>query len=139
MFNIYICNTYLGDNIYDIKLKGVKKELIKKYNLVEKGAMKEYWLNNVLVTNNQQRLDYKYVIDNKIEYIKDKNILIQDYQEEECIPFQFYNTDIEEEFFYYQNSIDGVEINLREYNDYSVLFFRTEVLNNFNKLNNFYI
>ena len=49
-------------------------------------------------------------------------------------PFAFYETDYEEEYTLYENTIDDVRINFKEFKNYGELEFITDDLNKFNKL-----
>ena len=148
MYNIYICNKQkqsydidMNNEIYNIKLSNDyhKQLLIEKYNLINNSKIKEYWLKNVLITSDKVKNRFEYVIDINISYNKDNNYILHEYQTENCESFQFYEVDIEEEFILYTNKINDVEIILKEFVDYCTLTFRTDKLNNYKKLDIFYI
>ena len=148
MFNLYICNndkimydSNINNEIYNIKLSNNyhKPLLIKKYNLINISKIKEYWLNNVLVTSDKIKQHFEYIIDINISYNKDNNHIFHEYETKSCENFQFYEVDIEEEYSLYTNKINGVEIILKEYYDYCTLTFKTDELNNYKNIDIFYI
>tara|TARA_Y100000389_G_scaffold204626_1_gene258437 strand:+ start:593 stop:877 length:285 start_codon:yes stop_codon:yes gene_type:complete len=84
-----------------------------------------------------------YLIKKNIKFYKiyDKNIkynneyLIKEYDLKNCIPFNFNDSHLEEEYILYVNIINNIKIVLKKYNDYISLEFETNDLINNN--NNF--
>ena len=111
--------SHINNDIYNIKIQLDKKEqLIKKYGLKEVGEYKEYWINNVQIISNGDTFDFNYFEDIYIEYDDTKKILINEYKEVPCIPFSFYRTDLEEEYYLYKNESNGMLIKLKDYSRY---------------------
>ena len=51
------------------KIKIEEKDFyIEKYNLISKGNVKEYWINNVMVLDNDNYKVFKYVEDISVDY-----------------------------------------------------------------------
>ena len=63
--------------------------LIKELNLIKKGVIKEYWINNVQIISLNNNLSFNYINDISIHY--KNNFLIQNYDKIKCKPFNFYD------------------------------------------------
>ena len=91
MFIYNFCKS-LDNGIYDEKIKIEEKDFyIEKYNLISKGNVKEYWINNVMVLDNDNYKVFKYVEDISVDYAD--NYLIQEIRMDDCISFNFFKTD----------------------------------------------
>ena len=56
---------------------------------------------------------YNYIKDISINYVN--NILVQEIASINCIPFNFYKTDLEYSYELYSNTIDGIDYELKDY------------------------
>jgi len=126
-------NESVQDNFYNIRIKLTDKETyLKRYNLSYKDNYKIYHKNNILIKSNENGLEYYKIIEKSIQhnndylFIEHVKVLIE--------PFSFYETDYEEEYKLYENTIDGIIINFKEFKDYGELEFITDDLNKFNNL-----
>jgi len=129
MYTITKISNTIDENIYDIKLPlSIKDNLINKYHLESYGKVKEYWINNVkiLCLKNSFLFDYFIAEDNVID--QDLNILIEKYNKIECLPFNFYTTDIEDEYELYQTENSDFSVQMKVYKNYLVLELSSENL-----------
>ena len=132
MYSIIPCKK-INDNFYDIKLDLSKKDNnIKKFNLQNKGLNKIYYKNNICIESNNKNIKYFKKVDLNINY--KKNYLYSEFNIEEINSFPFYETDYEEEYILFENTIDDVKIQLKEYKNYCELEFITNNLKKCNKL-----
>jgi len=133
MYNYYYCNK-LNDNFYNQKININKlTSLIKEYKLINKGIIKEYWINNVKIISNKGEIKFYKVVDKNIFY--KNNYLIQEYEEYDMIPFNFYETKLENEYILYKNTIENIDIFLKKYDDYiTIEFCSKNLINNDNFL-----
>tara|TARA_Y100000389_G_scaffold205052_1_gene262458 strand:+ start:1115 stop:1504 length:390 start_codon:yes stop_codon:yes gene_type:complete len=116
MFIYNYCLKY-GDNFFNEKIDLSKKsEYINKFNLINKGNVKEYWINNVMIVDREGNKVFKYYEDISVQY-KD-NYLVQNVKLEDCISFNFFKTDTECEYELYGNIIDGIIYNLKVYDKF---------------------
>lgn len=140
MYIIYPYSDKVGENNYNIRIKKVKKpSFIKKFNLQEKGILKEVWENNVCIVFSNQMKEFHYIQDLNISYDEDKKILIQELNITPCSMYNFYKTDTEETYHLYEGTKYDINIKLKEYADYLILSFETTDLDNFYKEDIFYI
>ena len=132
MYSIIPC-IKINDNFYDIKLNLSNKDNnIKKFNLQNKGLNKIYYKNNICIESNNKNIKYFKKVDLNINY--KKNYLYSEFNIEEINSFPFYETDYEEEYILFENTIDDVKIQLKEYKNYCELEFITNNLKKCNKL-----
>ena len=132
MYSIIPC-IKINDNFYDIKLDLSNKDNnIKKFNLQNKGLNKIYYKNNICIESNNKNIKYFKKVDLNINY--KKNYLYSEFNIEEINSFPFYETDYEEEYILFENTIDDVKIQLKEYKNYCELEFITNNLKKCNKL-----
>jgi len=132
MYSIIPCKK-INDNFYDIKLDLSNKDNnIKKFNLQNKGLNKIYYKNNICIESNNKNIKYFKKVDLNINY--KKNYLYSEFNIEEINSFPFYETDYEEEYILFENTIDDVKIQLKEYKNYCELEFITNNLKKCNKL-----
>ncbi len=114
-----------GDNFFNEKIDLNKKsEYINKFNLINKGNVKEYWINNVMIVDREGEKNFKYYEDISVQY-KD-NYLVQEVKLEDCISFNFFKTDTESEYGLYENIIDGIIYNLKVYDKFISFSFISE-------------
>ena len=115
MFSFIKILNYQGENIYDIRLPLTEKDkLLNKYNLNFKYKEKKYYLNNVVITLNPNGNNYNYEEDLSINI--ENNYIIREYKVKECPIFNFYNTDVEENYRLYSNETG--DIILKDFNNY---------------------
>tara|TARA_B100000787_G_C16122619_1_gene263416 strand:+ start:267 stop:683 length:417 start_codon:yes stop_codon:yes gene_type:complete len=132
MYNYYFCSE-INDEFYDHKLdKNKLKYFIDRYKLISKGLVKEYWLNNVNILSNDGSLSFRKIIDNTISY-KNK-YLIHNYDINECVIFNFYESHLEDEYILYEKIYENIKIIIKEYTDYITLHYESENIINNNKL-----
>ena len=142
MYSFHPCKVHLlrGDRgfqndlcMYDEKIdKGGLNDLIQKYSLLKKGKINEYWINNVeIIKQSNGESTFNYVTDLSITYDPSKKLIIREYKMEECIPFNFYTVDIQEEYILYQTIKDGIDILVKEYDEYLTLEYRSESMKSF--------
>ena len=117
MYSFHICNL-IDNNIFDEKIDiSLFNSYIKKYNLSNLGKRKEYWINNVeIIKNYKNIMSYNYINDINIYY--ENNILIRNYEIEECMPFQFHDTDSECEYDLYSSENNSITFELKKYDTY---------------------
>ena len=132
MYTAYICNQILNENIYDIKLplSDIDK-YIEYYNVTKKHIVKEYWDNNVVILFNEyNECEFNYIEDFNINYDSNKKLLIHEYKQHNCIPYQFYNVNNEEIYTLYENIKEDIHIKLKNYKDYFTVDITSNELNN---------
>lgn len=138
-YSFYKCNI-INDVFYDEKIENkLKNSYLDKYNLIDKGFYKQYWINNVLVQMNDSNKSFKYVRDVSISYDKLDNVLVHEYETKECESFGFYDSDIESEYNLHESDIDGVKIMLKDFKEYFTLEYSCDDISSFKKLINNYI
>ena len=124
MYNYYFCST-INNTFYDHKLSNkYLSHLIDKYDLICKGDVKEYWINNVQIISTNDDLQFNKIIDRDVEY--HNNYLIQEYDKLECDKFSFYESHLEEEYILYGNIVKGVKIIVKKYKDFITLMYESE-------------
>ena len=132
MYSILLI-TNKDNNFYDIKIKPKDKgKYLKQYNLSNVGLYKVYHKNNIQITSDNENPIFNKIIEKDI-YVKEKYLYIE-HEKVIVNPFSFYETDYEEEYTLYENTIDDVRINFKEFKNYGELEFITDDLNKFNKL-----
>ena len=104
--------------------------LIKKYDLNLKYNVKEYWINNVLIISNKDNIKFYKINDKDIKF--QNEYIIKSYDINECISFNFNNTDLEEEYILYENIINDIKVILKQYSEYITLEFESNNLINNN-------
>ena len=132
MYSILLI-TNKDNNFYDIKIKLSDLDIYKKkFNLSNVGLHKVYHKNNIQITSDNENPIFNKIIEKDI-YVKEKYLYIE-HEKVKVNPFSFYETDYEEEYTLYENTIDDVIINFKEFKNYGELEFITLDLNKFNKL-----
>ena len=135
VFNFYKCNV-MENNFYDEKISLDQKEkYITLYELQNKGTIKEYWINNVFLTIRGGKRIFEYRIDKEVYYNSQDHILVHEYEISQCNPFNFYDPDTESECQLYENEIDSIRIQLKEYDDYLTIEYSCNSLDAFTKFN----
>ena len=130
MYKYYNCKL-ISKNLYNSKI-GLDKltYLIEKYDLRKKNSIKEYWINNIQIISDKNNVKFNKIIDENIRY--DNEYLIQEYNIDECEPFNFNEIHLEEEYVLYENIISDVKIILKKYLEYITLEFESKNLINNN-------
>ena len=124
MFLFHYCKE-LNHQSFDEKIsKEELNNLLQKFLLKKKGLIKEYWINNVQILSYNGNLSYNYVKDINIE--NEDNFIIQEFESRECNPFNFYKTDLEDEYILYTNIVNNVLVNIKEYNSYLTFECQTD-------------
>ena len=132
MYSILLI-TNKDNNFYDIKIKPKDKEkYLKKFNLSNIGLHKVYHKNNIQIISDNENPIFNKILEKDI-YVKEKYLYIE-HEKVKVNPFAFYETDYEEEYTLYENTINDVIINFKEFKNYGELEFITLDLNKFNKL-----
>ena len=133
MYNYYYCDK-LNNKFYNQKINiNNLPSLINKYKLINKGIIKEYWINNVKIISNKDDIKFYKVIDKNISY--KNNYLIQEYDQYDMNSFNFYETHLENEYILYKNTIEDIDIFLKKYDDYiTIEFCSKNLINNDNFL-----
>ena len=133
MYNYYYCDK-LNNKFYNQKINiNNLPSLINKYKLINKGIIKEYWINNIKITSNNSEIKFYKVLDKNIFY--KNNYLIQEYDQYDMNPFNFYETHLENEYILYKNTIEDIDIFLKKYDDYiTIEFCSKNLINNDNFL-----
>ena len=133
MYNYYYCDK-LNNKFYNQKINiNNLPSLINKYKLINKGIIKEYWINNIKITSNNSEIKFYKVLDKNIFY--KNNYLIQEYDQYDMNPFNFYETHLENEYILYENTIEDIDIFLKKYDDYiTIEFCSKNLINNDNFL-----
>ena len=122
MYKITKISKILDDNLFDTNISLSQKDiLINQYNLLPCGKIKEYWINNVNIISNASSFSFHYIVDNYSDYDKKYNLLIENYEKSICNPFNFYDTDSEEEYELYINDKNNHTIIMKVYQDSLVL------------------
>ena len=115
------------DDVYDIRINLLQKEdLINKYSLQEYGVYKEYWINNVNIISNKKNTSFYSMVDICSNLDIEEHLLFQEIDKKEREAFTFYQTNIEEKYILYENTINDVVIKLKEFNDFLTLDFLCE-------------
>ena len=132
MYSILLI-TNKDNNFYDIKIKLSDLDKYKnKFNLSNIGLHKVYHKNNIQITSDNENPIFNKIIEKDI-YVKEKYLYIE-HEKIQVNPFSFYETDYEEEYILYENTINDVIIIFKEFKNYGELEFITLDLNKFNKL-----
>ena len=135
-YSFYKCNI-IKDVFYDEKIENKEKQkIMNKYNLIDKGFFKQYWINNVLIQMNDSNKSFQYVKDISISYDKSENVLVHEYETKLCEPFGFYTSDIESEYYLHESEINGVKIILKDFKEYFTLEYSCDDISSFKKLIN---
>ena len=130
MYKYYYCNL-INDNFYNNKINLNKfSYLIKKYDMNLKYNVKEYWINNVLIISNKVDIKFYKINDKDIKF--QNEYIIKSYDINDCIPFNFNNTHIDEEYILYENIINDIKVILKQYSEYITLEFESNNLINNN-------
>lgn len=122
MYKITKISKILDDNLFDTNISLSQKDiLINHHNLLPCGKIKEYWINNVNIISNGSSFSFHYIVNNYSDYDNKSNLLIEKYEKTICNPFNFYDSDSEEEYELYINDKNNYTIRMRVYQDSLVL------------------
>ena len=124
MYLFHYCKK-INDFLFDEKIE--KKHLqfiINKFNLQSKGEYKEYWDKNVKIIANKGILNFSYINDLSVDY--KNNYLINEFETEKCINYNFYKVDSEENYTLYENEIDSIKYILKVYDTYLSFSYESE-------------
>tara|TARA_Y100000389_G_scaffold198055_1_gene233872 strand:+ start:548 stop:958 length:411 start_codon:yes stop_codon:yes gene_type:complete len=125
MVLFYYCKS-INEFTFNEKIDVHKKnKYIELFSLMKKGNIKEYWLNNVHIMNDQ----YYSEIDTSYEY--KEGFLIHSFQKDIIPHFNFYKADIEYEYILYENKINDIIIRLKIFDNYITLEFENDSINDF--------
>ena len=64
---------------------------------------------------------FNYINDLNINYDEKNHYLVQEYEQKECTPYNFYQCNLEEEYDLYENKLKNISIQLKEYSNYLTL------------------
>ena len=132
MYSILPCEK-IQNNIFNLKKDlSLKNKYLEQYNLLNKGLYKIYYKNNYIIKSSEELIKYFKIIE-KDNYYEDNHLFLE-YDTEEKESFNFFDVDNEEEYILYENKIDEVNIQFKEFKNYCEIEFITKDLNNFNKL-----
>ena len=124
MYLFHYCKK-INDFLFDEKID--KKHLqfiINKFNLQSKGVFKEYWDKNVKILSNKGLLTYNYINDLSVRFEND--YIINEFESEKCIHYNFYEVDSEENYTLYENEIDSIKYILKVYDTYLSFSYESE-------------
>ena len=124
MYLFHYCKK-INDFLFDEKIE--KKHLqfiINKFNLQSKGEYKEYWDKNVKIIAIKGLLDFLYINDLSVDY--KNNYLMNEFETEKCIHYNFYKVDSEENYTLYENEIDSIKYILKVYDTYLSFSYESE-------------
>ena len=131
MYNYYFCSK-IDDEFYDHKLDiSHLPKLITKYDLKYINHIKEYWINNVQIISDKNNIQFNKIIDKTISY--KNNYIQQEYQIINCDKFNFNESDLEEEYNLYENTINDIKIKVKKYHNFITLMYESKnnIDNNF--------
>ena len=132
MYNYYFCSKIDESEFYDHKLDiSHLPNLINKYDLKYINHIKEYWINNVQIISDKNNVCFYKIIDKNIQY--DKNYIIQEYEISNCKKFNFNQSQLEEEYNLYENTINDIKIKVKKYHNFITLMYESKnnIDNNF--------
>ena len=124
MYLFHYCKK-INDFLFDEKIE--KKHLqfiINKFNLQSKGEYKEYWDKNVKILANKGLLNFSYINDLSVNY--KNNYLMNEFETEKCINYNFYKVDSEEIYTLYENETDSIKYILKVYDTYLSFGYESE-------------
>ena len=125
MFLFYYCIP-MNDFSFDEKINLDKKnQLIELFSLINKGLIKEYWLNHIQIIN------HNFYSVNDISYEYKERFLIYSFKKDKLSNFQFFHVDTEYEYNLYENIHNDVTIRLKIFKNYITLEFENDSLNDF--------
>ena len=124
MFIYNYCKV-IEDNFYDEKISTDEKDkYITKHDLKKMGNIKEYWLNNVCIIDNDGDKSFKYIKDLSVEFVND--VLVQEIDIRDCKHFNFYESDLEYEYELYENCIKGIKYQIKDYGSFITYSYISE-------------
>ena len=119
----------INSYIYDEKIKKDKlNNLISKYNLINRGKYKDYWINNLLINISEKNdIKFNYINELNIKYIEP--YLITEYEIIPCEPFNFYDVDYIDKYNLYNDKDNNFLI--YEYDNYFTIEFNDFMIKEF--------
>ena len=118
MFSFIKYSNSKGKDIFDIRFPLSEKDnVLKEKDLQFKYREKVYFLNNVVIKVNPNGNFFNY--ENDISIKIDDNFIVREYETSCCSKFNFYESDLEEEYNLYEN--EDSSIKLREFDKYYTL------------------
>ena len=124
MFFFYFYQKKINDIFYDIKIdKKYKLRILQLFSLEKNEEVKEYWENNVQVIATKYDLSFQYIEDIHISIDERNKLLIQECKVKECIKYNLYKVNQEENYILYKKEIDDITVLLKEYENHLELLF----------------
>ena len=121
MYSILPCEK-IQTNIFNLKKDlSLKNKYLEQYKLLNKGLYKIYYKNNYIIKSSEELIKYFKIIE-KNNYFEDNHLFLE-YDTEEKESFNFFDVDNEEEYILYENKIDEVNIQLKEFKNYCEIEF----------------
>ncbi len=118
MFSFIKYSKSKDENIFDIRFPlSEKDKVLKEKKLQFKYKEKVYFLNNLVITVNPNGNFFYY--ENDISIKIDDNFIVREYETSSCSKFNFYESDLEEEYNLYEN--EDSSIKLKEFDEYYTL------------------
>jgi len=118
MFSFIKYSNSKGKDIFDIRFPLSEKDnVLKEKDLQFKYREKVYFLNNVVIKVNPNGNFFNY--ENDISIKIDDNFIVREYETSSCSKFNFYESDLEEEYNLYEN--EDSSIKLKEFDEYYTL------------------
>lgn len=118
MFSFIKYSKSKDENIFNIRFPlSEKDKVLKEKELQFKYKEKVYFLNNVVINVNPNGYFFNY--ENDISIKIDDNFIVREYKTSRCSKFNFYESDLEEEYNLYEN--EDSSIKLKEFDEYYTL------------------
>jgi len=118
MFSFIKYSNSKGKDIFDIRFPLSEKDnVLKEKDLQFKYREKVYFLNNVVIKVNPNGNFFNY--ENDISIKINDNFIVREYETSSCSKFNFYESDLEEEYNLYEN--EDSSIKLKEFDEYYTL------------------
>lgn len=119
----------INNHLFDEKIsKNKMNNLILKYDLINKGIYKDYYINNLIINiSEKNNINFYYINELNIKY--EKPYLITEYEINNCEPFNFYNVDYIDKYKLYSNKDNKIFI--YEYDNYFTIEFNDFMIKDF--------
>ena len=93
--------------------------------MISKGNVKEYWINNVMVLDNDNYKVFKYIEDISVQYAD--NYLIQEIKMDDCISFNFFLKLIQmTKYELFENVVGEITHVLKVYDNFITYSYKSE-------------
>ena len=123
MFSFIKYSNSKGKDIFDIRFPLSEKDnVLKEKDLQFKYREKVYFLNNVVIKVNPNGNFFNY--ENDISIKINDNFIVREYETSSCSKFNFYESDLEEEYDLYSN--DDNSILLKDFEDFFTFEINSE-------------